>query len=96
MKKHRTTKEDVQSVMKRLRDKEKVAELLHEFYIDSVTATCLKSLEVYGSNTGFDIALDFCKTLLARDMISPSDFLEITISLAVADVTEEGDEHGKE
>ena len=96
MKKHRTTKEEVQSVMKRLRDKDKVAKLLHEFYIDSVTVTCLKSLEVYGSNTGFDIALDFCKTLLARDMIFPSDFLEITISLAVADVTEEGDEHGKE
>lgn len=93
----KATKEDVQKVFKSLRDKEKVEEIKQMFYVDSIKGACNKACQIYGFDKGFDMALELVVFLMAHEMITPVEMLEITTEIALMDYDEkEGDEHGED
>lgn len=93
----KVTKEDVQTVFKSLRDKEKVEEIKQMFYIDSIKGACINACRVYGFDYGFDMSLGLVVFLMSRDMITLTEALEITTDVALVNYDEkEGDEHGKD
>ena len=93
----KVTKEDVQTVFKSLRDKEKVENIKQMFYVDSIKGACVKACQLYGFDKGFDLSLELVGFLLSRDMISCAEGLEIITDVTFVDYDEkEGDEHDKD
>ena len=90
------TKDDVQKVVNSLKDKKEVENIKQMFYIDSIKGACFKMCQLYGFDEGFDKSLELSSYLLANNMITPLEMLEITTDLALLYDEKEGDEHGKE
>lgn len=90
------TKEDVQRVFKSLRDKEKVEEIKQIFYIDSIKGACYKACQLYGFDKGFDMSLELVVFLMANNMITPAEMLEITCELALDFDEKEGEQYDKD
>lgn len=93
----KVTKEDVQTVIKSLCDKEKVKQIKQMFYVDSIKGAGVNACRVYGFDLGFDMSFEMVSYLLSHDMISLAEALEITTDVALANYDEkEGDSHGKD
>lgn len=66
------------------------------FYIDSIKGACYKACQLYGFDKGFDMSLELVVFLLAHNMITPAEMLEITCELALDFDEKEGEDHGKD
>ena len=90
------TKADIQKVVDSLKDKKEVERIKQMFYVDSVKGACFKLCQFYGFDEGFDKALDLTVYLLAHEMITPVEMLDITTDVALYFDEKEGDKHGKD